>query len=465
MANCNSTPICTSTAVNAGTNPATYGSPVTLTAAITPSSANSLMPTGTVTFTDGTTFLGQASVSGAVASLTVQGLLAGSHSITAVYSGDSEFSASNGSLALPVNTVATTTTASSIPNPSVYNQSVTFSASVLPVTGSGVCTGGVTFEDGRIRLGSPNLSGTSATLSYSSLAAGADTVTVSYSGHSNCHFSSTMLGQTVNQATTTTSLSSSASTVFVNQSVTFTATLSGESGGNPSGTVRFFKNGVALGAPVAVTGRRGMVSTSFPTNGVYAITATYSGNSNFAPSASGEPLEETVEATSPTATSLTSSADPSNIGQLVTFTGTVKPNIGSIPNGDTVTFSDGSSVLGTAPTESGVAIFGTSSLSPGSNSITAAFQGDSVYNASTSPALNQSVSKNATTTSLSSNPTSATYGRPVTFSATVGSTGATPTGSVVFKNGSTGIGTGTLSAALRHSQPKHCPSEIVRSLL
>ncbi|TVT47687.1 choice-of-anchor D domain-containing protein, partial [Amycolatopsis rhizosphaerae] len=63
---------------------AAFGQPITLTATVTCTAG---YPPGTVTFTEGTTVLGSAAVSGGVASLTVNGLAAGTHSIVAHYSG------------------------------------------------------------------------------------------------------------------------------------------------------------------------------------------------------------------------------------------------------------------------------------------------------------------------------------------------------------------------------------------
>lgn len=62
--------------------------PVTFTAAVT---SNAETPTGTVSFYDGTLLLGKEILSGGMASYTTSSLAAGSHSITAVYSGDANY--------------------------------------------------------------------------------------------------------------------------------------------------------------------------------------------------------------------------------------------------------------------------------------------------------------------------------------------------------------------------------------
>jgi hypothetical protein len=62
--------------------------PVTFTATLSSSAST---PTGTVTFYDGTTTLGTVTLSSGVATYSTSSLAAGSHSITAIYSGDSNF--------------------------------------------------------------------------------------------------------------------------------------------------------------------------------------------------------------------------------------------------------------------------------------------------------------------------------------------------------------------------------------
>ena len=76
----------TTVSVASSPNPAPYGASVTFTAAVTPSAAS-----GTVTFKDGATTLGTGSVSGGVATFSTSLLSAGTHSITAIYDGDTSY--------------------------------------------------------------------------------------------------------------------------------------------------------------------------------------------------------------------------------------------------------------------------------------------------------------------------------------------------------------------------------------
>jgi hypothetical protein len=90
-----------------------------------------------------------------------------------------------------------------------------------------------------------------------------------------------------------------------------------------------------------------------------------------------------------TTTALSSSANPSVVGQPVTFTATVSPNPPGAwltPTG-TVTFSDGGSPIGTATLDaSGTATITTSSLPAGAHTITASYGGDNNFSASTGTA-------------------------------------------------------------------------------
>ena len=145
-----------------------------------------------------------------------------------------------------------------------------------------------------------------------------------------------------------------------------------------------------------------------------------------------------------TATTLTSSRNPSNYGQAVTFTATVTSGSGT-PTG-TVIFYDGSSQLSSATLTNGNASFSTSTLSAGSHSITAAYQGSDVYAPSTSAPLIQVVNGTKTTTTLVSSLNPSVFGQSVIFTASVNSASGTPTGTVVFYDGSIQLGSATLAS-------------------
>ena len=84
-----------------------------------------------------------------------------------------------------------------------------------------------------------------------------------------------------------------------------------------------------------------------------------------------------------TTTTLTSSVNPSTVGQSVTFTATVTPNSGSATPTGSVTFKDGSTTLATVPlNSSGVATFTTAALAMGTHPINAIYQANVPFVAS-----------------------------------------------------------------------------------
>jgi hypothetical protein len=129
------------------------------------------------------------------------------------------------------------------------------------------------------------------------------------------------------------------------------------------------------------------------------------------------------------------SANPAVLGQAVTFTATVRGPAGTTPTG-TVTFTDGGIILATvAVGAGGTATFTTSFAAAGGHAITAAYNGDATFAAS-SQALTEQVNPlgtTATTTALVASVNPAVVGQAVTFTATVrGPAGTTPTGTVTY---------------------------------
>ncbi len=152
-----------------------------------------------------------------------------------------------------------------------------------------------------------------------------------------------------------------------------------------------------------------------------------------------------------TTTTVTSSQNPAGVGVSVTFTATVTTT-GSNPPTGTVTFYDGATEIGsgTLSTVSGsqVATFATSTLAIGAHSITAVYAGDTKNAGSTSVVLTETITGDTTATNLGASKTNPAYGASITLTATVSTSGAhTPTGTVTFYDGSTNIGSGTLSGS------------------
>jgi len=263
---------------------------------------------------------------------------------------------------------------------------VTFTATIT-WSGPGTPTGTVSFADGAVQLCNSPVDNTAhATCAVPTLAAGSHSITASYSGDSNFQSStSAPLNQMVNQASTSTSVTSSLNPSVYLQTVTFTATVVPQFGGMPTGTVNF-KDGATLlcTSPVSNSGQA-ICTTSTLTAGSHSITASYLGDSNFVGSTSST-LTQTVNKSN-TVTTLTSSLNPAKVKQTITFTAAVTPGV---PTGN-VQFFDGKKLLGTQSLVNGVAKFSTSSLNKGTHSIKAVYGGDSNFNGSTSAVLSQMV--------------------------------------------------------------------------
>ena len=84
----------TTTAVSSSSNPTLFGVPLVLTATVTPIAPGVGVPSGSVTFKRGTTTIGSAGLVGNVATLTTATLPVGTHSITAVYGGNTNYNTS-----------------------------------------------------------------------------------------------------------------------------------------------------------------------------------------------------------------------------------------------------------------------------------------------------------------------------------------------------------------------------------
>jgi hypothetical protein len=181
----NTSTVATATALSADVSPAVVGQTVNLTATVTRAAG---IPTGTVTFLDGSTVLGTATLDGTgTASLAVTFPTAGDHALTAVYSGQGSSTSSTSDVL--TETVAPAPTAVVL-TPSVAQGlagvPVTFSVTVSPVApAAGVPTGTVTILDGTTVLGTAQLDANGQAVFTFALAAGDHSLTVSYGGDGN----------------------------------------------------------------------------------------------------------------------------------------------------------------------------------------------------------------------------------------------------------------------------------------
>ncbi|MFZ1085529.1 MAG: Ig-like domain repeat protein [Terracidiphilus sp.] len=207
------------------------------------------------------------------------------------------------------------------------------------------------------------------------------------------------------------------------QTVTVSATLTPNAGGagTPTGTVTFYVDTVPQ-TPVPLTNNAASIALTGLLGGQHVISASYSGDNNFASAASTN-LNLTVNTAATATGSVTLVATPPlwtdpisiNVGATITLGAMVSNSIDGIPTG-TVTFLNGSTVLGTGPVNgSGMASFTTSSLTAGSYNITATYSGDSNFNASTSSTSVALLVSPPTITMATSTPNIVGGGAPVTL--------------------------------------------------
>jgi large repetitive protein len=230
------------------------------------------------------------------------------------------------------------------------------------------------------------------------------------------------------------SLSSSSPTSQYKQPVTFTATAgpNGSGGPTPTGTVTFSVDGTPQ-APAALSSGQASLTLSNLPAGAHTVTATYSGDSVYAADPA-DPVNQTV-LPGATATTLSSTAEPSVHGQAGSITATVASGPGQGTPTGTVTFAvDGTQLPAVALTNA-KASMKLAPLAVGTHSITAAYSGDANHTASTSAALTQVVNQATASASLTTTGTPSVYGQSGSVTATVKAVSpgtGTPTGTIIF---------------------------------
>src|SRR5205085_2074109 len=151
--------------------------------------------------------------------------------------------------------------------------------------------------------------------------------------------------------------------------------------GTPTGTVTFTDSGTTIGTGT-LSGGTATFTTKALSAGSHNIRAVYGGDVNFTGSTSATALFQFVKKDA-TTTTIASSVNPSVFGQPLKFTATVAaaaPGSGTATG--TVTFTDGSTTIGTGALFGATTSFSTTSLSKGFHSIKAAYAGDANFTAS-----------------------------------------------------------------------------------
>jgi hypothetical protein len=397
-----------SIAVSSSPNPSTYGDFVTFRATL-----SSSLSSGTVEFFDGITFIGNGAFSDGIALMSTQALQGGTHSITAVYSGDSNFDPSTSS---PLSQVVVCPTIAILPAtlPSgtvgaAYSQTITASGGTAPYTftvASGSLPAGLTFSSGGLLSGTPTTAGSSSftVRATDSVGCFGDRLYTIVINAPVCPTITLLPAPPLPQGTVG---------VAYNQTITANGgtgpyTFSVTAGALPPG-LTLLSSGVLSGTPI--------------TAGSYTFTVT----ATDALSCFGSRSYTVTVGKASSSTGVSSSANPSAYGQSVTFTATVTPSAAI----GTVQFQIDGSYFGTPVTLSGGSATSgaTSSLSVGNHTVTADYSGGSNYNGSTGTLSGGQTVNLAPSYTVATSPSGlhvvvdgATYGGPQTFTWVVGST-------------------------------------------
>jgi hypothetical protein len=319
------------------------------------------------------------------ATLATSTLSVGSHTITVSYGGDANNSAATSAPLTQVVNKATPVipppvVSSSTPPP---NTPVTITETVP----SGV-TGTVTFSNGTTPIGTGTIVNGVATITVPSLPIGTNSITATTSGDINNNPATSLPTQvTVSKAVAVViTLTSSVNPAAPNQAITFAATIQA----GATGSVTFLDGTSVLGTGTINAAGIATFTTSSLTIGSHPITATYGGDSGYGAATSAVLTQ--VVGKIPTVTTIIESAPAQLLHSGVTFTATITA---PSPNATgTVTFMDGTTVIGTAPIANGGGVvslttnanaaFATSSLVTGPHQIVAVYSGDNNFAPSTS---------------------------------------------------------------------------------
>lgn len=197
--------------------------------------------------------------------------------------------------------------------------------------------------------------------------------------------------QNITPTSSSVSVSSSENPASPGDDVQFTATVSSSLSLKATGQVDFLDGTTMLGsAQLQSDGTATLDAGTALSPGSHSITAEYEGDSNFFASTS-DPFTQSI--LFPTTTAVTSSANPSGSGAAVTFTAIVTGNDGNgdVPSGNVEFFDDTTDLGGGTLDANGDTTLDDTQLSGGVHGITAEYQADSNYAASTSAVFEQTV--------------------------------------------------------------------------
>ncbi len=432
-------PAATSTVLTTAPNPSYYGEPLTVAATVA-SALPTLPPTGAVQFLVDGSPVGDPVPVGAdrraeLPAADLPQLGVGLHQIGATYLGDSGHARSSGSRAQQVEAVATSLHLASTPNPSAAGQPVTVTAQLRfdPSLG-GVPSGTVTLTTaGGDLLGNAEIdSAGEAPIAIEALPLGSTELLGSYSGDSHFAPAQGSLTQSVGPEATATQLSSSVNPATYGALPTWTATVRrNDQGAALTGTISFSLDGATVcpAAPVDGSGSVTCRPGQPPPAGGHALRAEYTPPEGSGDEASRGTLLQTIVP----ARSLAAAAaqpEPSIFGAPVGLTATIGvPGLPAAPVAGTVQFSVDGRALGAPVAVTSGAARRQDTCTAGADAcpFAAGRHAAEAQFASSDPSVSPShaivvhrVDAAPSQVSLSSSAALPAAGRPVTFTAAVG---------------------------------------------
>jgi hypothetical protein len=380
-------------------NPVVSGGTVTLNATLG-AIGTAPVPTGTVTFFDGTTVLNAGTLANGATSATGIVPSTATHTVTATYNGDPNYNmvSSSGSSSAG----AATLTATLVANSGAPGSPVTVTGTVtLQGTGpSGLIVAAVSGSSGATTF-SANLAAAGMNSATFSIPVTIPSVAGSYTVSVGCAPGDSFTCNTVSlPLTSTTALKIATTTVLTlnpanpaaGSPTLLSASVTPATVGSAaiSGTISFFDGTALLGTGPVVSGVA-TASVTLSGSATHALTAVYSGDGNYAPSTSA-PVTVSAAAL-PVSVTLTVGALSGVAGSNVTLTAQVSglPTVTS-PTGTVSFYLANATFLGKAalsPSGAGLAAatFNTIAIPAGAQSVYAVYSGDSVFSSGTSPSV------------------------------------------------------------------------------
>jgi len=322
--------------------------------------------TGAITFYDvsggGRTAVGTVALAANTASVSMGNLSVGTHSMVASYSGDLNNP--------PITSSAFVVQVTPAPITATFNTvNLAYGQTIPALTG---ILNGVLAQD------AGSVAPTFATTASSTSVPSSYPVTVSLSGPAAANYTVSLASGSgavvIGQAASSVTLISSSATTAFNSPVTFTMTVTDASPGSigmPAGSINCYQNGMLLNSsPMALTADGKALWTGIlPAAGTYSITATYSGNADFAASSSSTLTEAVLPsidfslgASNVASSAITIAPGAAASYQIVltpvnpTFLYSVNLTATGLPPGATATFSPATIAAGSGTTTSTLTI-------------------------------------------------------------------------------------------------------------